>query len=146
MEQNFDSGPGFWAMVQNGPEMAQNGKSLTTPTVLKLRTSYFRVMLTYPRAKNSWNKILIRVPVFGLWSKMGPKWPKTEKNRIAPTVLKLRSSYFIVMLTYHRAKNSWNGILIRVSIFGLRSKTGLKWPKTEKSNYSHSFKATKLLF
>ena len=26
MEQNFDSGPGFRAMVQNGPEMAQNGK------------------------------------------------------------------------------------------------------------------------
>ena len=36
MEQNFDSGPGFWAMVQNGPEMAQNGKSLTTPTVFKV--------------------------------------------------------------------------------------------------------------
>ena len=36
MEQNFDPGPGFRAMVQNGPEMAQNGKSLTTPTVFKV--------------------------------------------------------------------------------------------------------------
>ena len=36
MDQNFDPGPGFWAMVQNGPEMAQNGKSLTTPTVFKV--------------------------------------------------------------------------------------------------------------
>ena len=24
MEQNFDPSSGFWAMVQNGPEMAQN--------------------------------------------------------------------------------------------------------------------------
>ena len=44
MEHNFDSGPGFWAMVENGPEMAQNEKSLTTPTDLKLQSSYFRVM------------------------------------------------------------------------------------------------------
>ena len=36
MDQNFDPGPGFWAMVQNGPKMAQNGKSLTTPTVFKV--------------------------------------------------------------------------------------------------------------
>ena len=36
LEQNFDPGPGFRAMVQNGPEMAQNGKSLTTPTVFKV--------------------------------------------------------------------------------------------------------------
>ena len=40
MEQNFDSGPGFRAMVQNGPEMAQNGKSLTTPTVFKVWSSF----------------------------------------------------------------------------------------------------------
>ena len=26
MEQNFDSGPGFRAMVQNGPKMAQKRK------------------------------------------------------------------------------------------------------------------------
>ena len=36
IDQNFDPGPGFWAMGQNGPEMAQNGKSLTTPTVFKV--------------------------------------------------------------------------------------------------------------
>ena len=40
MEQNFDLGPGFWAMVQNRPEMAQNGKSLTTPTVFKVWSSF----------------------------------------------------------------------------------------------------------
>ena len=34
MEQNLDLGPGFRAMALNGPEMAQNGKSLSTPTVL----------------------------------------------------------------------------------------------------------------
>ena len=43
IEQNFDPGPGFRAvvqigpkMVQNEPEMAKNGKSLTTPTVFKV--------------------------------------------------------------------------------------------------------------
>ena len=36
MEQNFDLGPGFWAMVQNGPKMTKNGKSLTIPTVFKV--------------------------------------------------------------------------------------------------------------
>ena len=36
MDQNFDPGPGFWAMVQNRPEMALNRKSLTTQTVFKV--------------------------------------------------------------------------------------------------------------
>ena len=36
MDQNFDPSPGFWAMVQNGPKMTKNGKSLTTPTVFKV--------------------------------------------------------------------------------------------------------------
>ena len=79
MEQIFDSGPGFQAMVENEPKMAKNGKNLIAPTVLKLRTSYFMVMLTYHWAKNSWNGILIRVSIFGLCSKTGLKWPKTEK-------------------------------------------------------------------
>ena len=78
MQHNFDSGPGFRAMVQNVPEMAQNGKCLTTPTVLKLRSSSFRVMLTYLSAKNSSNRILIRVSDYG--PKRARNGPKQKKS------------------------------------------------------------------
>ena len=83
MDQNFDSGPGFWAMAQR----AQNGlkfKNWTPPTVFELESSSLRVMLTYPRAKNLWNRFLIQAPVFGLWPKTCPKWPKTQKLLLIP--------------------------------------------------------------
>ena len=35
MEHNFDSGPGFWAMVENGPEMAQNEKKSNYSHIFK---------------------------------------------------------------------------------------------------------------
>ena len=47
--------------------------------LVELESSSLRVMLTYPRAKNLWNRFLIRAPVFGLWPKTCPKWPKIEK-------------------------------------------------------------------
>ena len=169
MDQNFDSGPGFWAMAQR----AQNGlkfKNWTPPTVFELESSSLRVMLTYPRAKNLWNRFLIRAPVFGLWPKTCPKWPKIEKlnssysfwarilpfseyhhlikpkkfmdqnfnlgpgfwamaqkaqnglkfkNWTPPTVFELESSSLRVMLTYPRAKNLWNRLLIWAPFFGL---------------------------
>ena len=59
MEQIFDSGPGFWAVAPNVPKMAQNTKIVTDPTVFELGSSSLRMMLTYPGAKNSWNRFLI---------------------------------------------------------------------------------------
>ena len=51
MDQNFNLGPGFWAMAKR----AQNGlklKNWTPPTFFELESSSLRIMLTYPRAKN----------------------------------------------------------------------------------------------
>ena len=81
MEQIFDSGPGFRAVAPNVPKMARNTKfkNWSPPTVFELESSSLNVMLTYPRAKNLWNRFLIRAPVFGLWPKTCPKWPKIEK-------------------------------------------------------------------
>ena len=79
MEQIFDSGPGFGAVALNVPKMPQNTKIVTDPTVFELGSSSLRIMLTYPRAKNSWNRFLIQAPVFGLWPKTCTKWPKIEK-------------------------------------------------------------------
>ena len=67
MEQIFDSGPGFRAVAPNVPKMAQNTKIVTHPTVFELGSSSLRMMFTYSRAKNSWNRFLIRTLVFGLW-------------------------------------------------------------------------------
>ena len=53
MEQILDTGPGFRAVAQNVPKMAQNTKIITYPTVFELASSYLRVMLTYPGAKDS---------------------------------------------------------------------------------------------
>ena len=59
MEQIFDSGPGFRAVVPNVPKMAQNTKIVTYPTVFELGSSSLRMMLIYPGVKNSWNRFLI---------------------------------------------------------------------------------------
>ena len=69
MEQIFDLGSGFWAVAPNMPKMAQNTKIVTSPTVFELESSFLRIMLTYPRAKNSPNIFLIWAPVLGY----GPK-------------------------------------------------------------------------
>ena len=77
MEQIFDLGPGFWAMAPNVPKMAQNTKIVSYPTVFELGSSSLRIMLTYPGAKNSWNRFLIRALVYELLPQISPKWPKT---------------------------------------------------------------------
>ena len=154
-------------------QKAQNGlkfKNWTPPTVLELESSSPRVMLTYPRVINLWNRFLIRAPVFGLWPKTCPKWPKIEKlnssysfwarilpfseyhhlimlkkfmdqnfnlgpgfwamaqkaqnglkfkNWTPPIVFELESSSLRVMLTYPRAKNLWNRLLIWAPFFVL---------------------------
>ena len=66
MDQIFLFGPSFWAMAPNMPKMAQNTKIVTYPTVFELGSSSLRIMLTYPRAKNSWNRFFIQAPDFGL--------------------------------------------------------------------------------
>ena len=76
MEQIFYSGPGFWAVAPNVPKMAQNTKIVTYPTVFELGSSSLRIMLTYPGAKNSWNKFLILAPVLGLT----PNEPRMAQN------------------------------------------------------------------
>ena len=77
MEQIFDLGPKFWAKAPNVPKMALNFKFLTTPTVFELGSSSLRIMLTFPGAKNSWNRFLIRALVYELLPQICPKWPKT---------------------------------------------------------------------
>jgi len=79
MEQIFDSGPGFWAVAPNVPKMAQNTKIVTSPTVFELESSFLRMMLTYPRAKNSSNIFLIWALVFWLQPQTYPDSPK-HKN------------------------------------------------------------------
>ena len=86
MEQIFDSGPGFWALAPNVPKMAQNTKIVTSPTVFELESSFLRIMLTNPMAKNSWNRFLIRAPVFGAMAPNVPKMAQNTKIVTTPTV------------------------------------------------------------
>ena len=79
MEQIFDLDPVFGAVALNVPKMAQNTKIVTHPKVFELGSSSLRIMFNYPRANNLWNRFLIQAPVFGLWPKTCPKWPKIEK-------------------------------------------------------------------
>ena len=80
MEQIFDSGPGFWAMVPNMAKLAQNTKIVTPPTVFELGNSSPRIKLTYPGAKNSWNRFLILARFLSYDPKRAHNDPK-HKNR-----------------------------------------------------------------
>ena len=122
MEQNFDSGPSFGAMAQNGPKL----KKLTPPTVFKLGISFLQNIINLPWPKNSWTKILIRAPVFGLWPKRSRNGPKLE-NRTTPSVFELQFSNAQIVLTLPCTKNCWTKILIQVPVLGLGG--AQKWPK-----------------
>ena len=84
-------------------------------------------MLTYPRAKNSWNGFLIWAPVFGLRPKTGPKLKKLTP----PTVFKLGISFLQNIINLPWPKNSWTKILIRAPVFGLWPKRARNGPKLE---------------
>ena len=117
MEQIFDLGPGFWAVTPNMPKMAQNAKIVTHPTVFELRNSYLRITLTYPRAKNSWNRFLIWDPNFGLWPQTCPKSPKHENLNSSHSfwARKLISQDDVDL---PRGQNSWNRFLIGAQFLG----------------------------
>ena len=83
MEQIFDSGPGFWAVAPNVPKMAQNTKIVTHPTVFELGSSSLMMMLTYSRAKNSWNKFFIRAWFSGCGPKRAQKGPKCKNHHLS---------------------------------------------------------------
>ena len=55
-------------------------ESLTIPTVFNLRSSYFRVMFTHPRAKNLWSRFLFGSRFLGYGPKRAQNGPKREKS------------------------------------------------------------------
>ena len=124
MEHIFDLGPGFWAMAPNVPKMAQNTKIVTHHTGFQLGSSSPRIMLTYPGTKNSWNRFLIRAPVF-----VRTQIRQNTKILTTPTVFELGSSSFRIMMTYPRAKNSWIRFFIWAQFLGYGPKHAQNGPK-----------------
>ena len=80
-------------MAPNVVKMAQNTKRPTTPKVFDLGSSSFRMMLTYPGAKNSWNRFLIIAQFFCYGPKYAPNGPKHwNLNYFKSTFLLLHGS------------------------------------------------------
>ena len=86
--------------------------------LVKLGISFLQNIINLPWPKNSWTKILIRAPVFGLWPKRARNGPKLE-NRTTPSVFELQFSNAQIVFTLPCPKNCWTKILIQGPVLGL---------------------------
>ena len=146
MEQNFDLGAGFRAMVQNGPIMAQNGKNLTTPTVFKVWSLFFRIMLTHPRPKKIIEQNFDPDPGFWAMVQNEPKWPKTEKVLLLSQFSKYEAHFLGWCWPTQGPKNHRTELWSGSRFLGYGSKRARNGPKRKRSNYYHSLSPKKLLF
>ena len=121
IEQNFDPGPGFRAMVQIGSKMAQNWKRKNS-RIFQVGLSSFQGMLIYPRPK----KLLDRI--FYFWSRLQfrarnvPKMTQSLKIELLLQFSSQDSHMFRMYLPYHTLKSCLSEILIQGPILGGGSK------------------------
>ena len=92
MDQNFDLGPGFWAMVQNGPEMGSNGpkrkKSNYSHSFQGMKL-IFQDDVDPPKALKIMEQNFDRGPSFRAMAQIGPKMAQNGKSLTTPTVFKV---------------------------------------------------------